>query len=402
MPKARPTAALIAVAVAAFYIGSLTQFHWGGFAPNWVKAALFYQPPRSDLDYSGLNEVFTTVHDHYINPNLDGRKLTEGAASGMVSSLGDQFSRYLTPDQYKSNQTFLSGTFAGIGASVLQKGAQIQLASIMPNTPAARSGLKVGDVVTAVDGQSTKGWSADDAVNHIRGKAGTHVKLRLDRAGQVLEIDLVREIINVPSVATHVFDNRVLYIRIFEFGDRTSSEFDQALKDNLKGSVNLVVLDLRENPGGFVDAANDVISEFVSSGTSTILVKRGGKEEVKTVTGNGRAFTNRTVVLLNENSASAAEITAGALKDHGRATLVGVKSFGKGSVQEDFPLRDGDLHLTIAHWLTPNRHSIDKSGITPDRVVSLAKPTDEYAVDQTPNAYAQDSQLQAALVQVEG
>ncbi|HEY0491842.1 MAG TPA: S41 family peptidase [Candidatus Dormibacteraeota bacterium] len=401
MPRARRTITLIAVAVAAFYLGSLTQFQWGGFAPAWVKTALFYQAPKTDLDYAGLSEVVKTIHDHYIDPNTNGVKLTEGAASGMVSSLGDQFSRYLTPEQYKANQTFLSGTFAGIGASVLQKGDQIQLASIMPSTPADRAGLKAGDVILAVDGQSTKGWTADDAVNHIRGKAGTHVKLQLNRGGQTLEIDLVREIITVPSVATHVFNNRVLYVRVFEFGDRTASEFDQALKDNLKGSVNLVILDLRGNPGGFVDAANDIISEFVQSGSSTILVSRGGKEEVKTVSGRGRAFNNRLVVLLNENSASAAEITAGAIKDHGRGTLVGVKSFGKGSVQEDFPLRDGDLHLTIAHWLTPNRHSIDKSGITPDRVVTLAKATDEYAIDQNPNSFAQDAQLSAALTLIQ-
>ena len=402
MPRGRRFATLIAVAVAAFYLGSLTQFHWGGFAPAWVKAAMFYQPPRTDLDYAGLSEVFSAIHDHYIDPNPNGVKLTEGAASGMVSALGDQFSHYLTPDQYKSNQTFLSGTFAGIGASVLQKGDQIQLASIMPGTPAERDGLKVGDVIVAVDGKSSKGWTADDAVNHIRGKAGTEVKLDLDRAGQSLEITLKREVITVPSVATHIFDNRVLYIRVFEFGDRTSSEFDQALKANLKGSVNLVVLDLRDNPGGFVDAANDVISEFVQSGSSTILVSRGGKEEVKTVTGSGRAFNNRLVVLINENSASASEITAGALKDHGRGTLVGVKSFGKGSVQEDFPLRDGDLHLTIAHWLTPNRQSIDKNGITPDHSIPLARATDEYAVDQAPSSFAQDTQLSAALALVEG
>ena len=401
MPRTRSTITLVAVAVFAFYLGSFLQFHWGGFAPAWVKAALIYQPPKSDIDYAALGEVFTTIHDHYISPNTDGVKLTEGAASGMVSALGDQFSRYLTPDQYKANQTFLAGSFAGIGASVLQKGDQIQIASVMPGTPAERDGLKIGDVILAVDGQSSKGWTADDAVNHIRGKAGTHVKLTLDRGGQQLVVDLVREIITVPSVATHVFDSRVLYVRIFEFGDRTAAEFDQALKDNLKGSVDLVVLDLRDNPGGFVDAANDVISEFVKSGTSTVLVQRGGKEDVKTVTGTGRAFTNRLVVLLNENSASAAEITAGAIKDHGRATLVGVKSFGKGSVQEDFLLRDGDLHLTIAHWLTPNRHSIDKTGITPDRVVTLAKATDEYAVDQTPNVFAQDTQLSAALALVE-
>jgi carboxyl-terminal processing protease len=402
MSKARNIAIVLLVAVLAFYSGSLAEFQFGAFAPDWAKALLFYTPPKSNVDYRTLDDVFTTIQQHYVKPNANGVKLTEGAAAGMVNALGDQFSRYLTPAEYRANQTFLSGQFAGIGASVQQKTDQIVIVSVMPGTPAEKAGVKAGDVITGVDGQSTKGWTADDAVNHIRGKAGTAVKLQVSRNGQALTFDITRENINVPSVASHVFDNRVLYVRIFEFGGRTATEFDQALRDNLKGPVNMVVLDLRDNPGGYVDAANDVISEFVSQGTSTILVSRGGKEELKRVTGTGRAFNNRLVVLLNENSASASEITAGAIKDHGRAQLVGVKSFGKGSVQEDFPLRDGDLHLTIAIWLTPNHHSIDKTGITPDKTVTLANPQDEYAVDRTPNDFAKDTQLTAALALLEG
>ena len=397
MSRAKNIAILLVVAIGAFYAGSLAEFQFGAFAPDWAKSLLFYTPPKTNVDYRTLDDVFTTIQQHYVKPNPNGVKLTEGAAAGMVNALGDQFSRYLTPDEYRANQTFLSGQFAGIGASVQQKTDQIVIVSVMPGTPAEKAGIKAGDVVTAVDGQSTKGWTADDAVNRIRGKAGTTVKLQVSRNGQTLTFDITRENINVPSVATHIFNNRILYIRVFEFGGRTATEFDQALRDNLKGSVNMVLLDLRDNPGGYVDAANDVISEFVSQGTSTILVSRGGKEEVKKVTGTGRAFSNPLVVLLNENSASASEITAGAIKDHGRAQLVGVKSFGKGSVQEDFPLRDGDLHLTIAIWLTPNHHSIDKAGITPDKTVTLTNAQDEYAVDRTPNDFSKDTQLTAAL-----
>jgi carboxyl-terminal processing protease len=397
MSRVKNIAILLIVAVGAFYAGSLAEFQFGAFAPDWAKSLLFYTPPASNVDYRALDEVFTTIQQHYVKPKPNGVKLTEGAAAGMVNALGDQFSRYLTPDEYRANQSFLSGQFAGIGATVQQKGDQIVLVSILPGTPAEKAGLRAGDVVTGVDGASTNGWTADDAVNHIRGKAGTMVKVQVSRNGQTLSFDLTRENINVPSVATHIFNNRVLYVRIFEFGSRTATEFDQALKDNLKGPVSMVVLDLRDNPGGYVDAANDVISEFVSQGTSTILVSRGGREDVKKVTGTGRAFSNPLVVLLNENSASASEITAGAIKDHARAKLVGVKSFGKGSVQEDFPLRDGDLHLTIAIWLTPNRHSIEKTGITPDTTVTLANTTDEYAVDRTPNDFTKDTQLTAAL-----
>jgi carboxyl-terminal processing protease len=401
MSRAKNIAILLVIAIAAFYAGSLAEFQFGAFAPDWARSLLFYTPPKSNVDYRTLDEVFTTIQKHYVKSNPDGVKLTEGAAAGMVSGLGDQFSRYLTPEEYRANQSFLSGQFAGIGASVQLKGDQIVLVSILPATPAEKAGLRAGDVVTAVDGQSTKGWTADDAVNHIRGKAGTSIKLQINRNGQTLSFDLTRQEINVPSVATHIFDNRVLYIRVFEFGGRTATEFDQALKTNLTGSVSMVLLDLRGNPGGYVDAANDVISEFVSSGASTILVSRGGREDVRKVTGNGRAFSNPLVVLVNENSASASEITAGALKDYGRGKLVGVKSFGKGSVQEDFVLRDGDLHLTIAYWLTPKHHSIEKTGITPDQTVTLASPQDEYAVDRTPNDFSKDTQLKAALALLE-
>jgi len=402
MSRARYIAIVLVVAIAAFYAGSLSEFQWGGYAPDWAKALLFYTPPKSNIDYRALDEVFTTIQERYVKPNPDGTKLTEGAASGMVSALGDQFSRYLTKDQLQANNDFLNGQFAGIGATVQQKGDQIIIAGVLPSTPAEKAGMKAGDVITAVDGQSTKGWTADDAVNHIRGKADTQVKVQVSRNGQTLNFTLTRAEINVPSVATHIFDNRVLYIRIFDFGTRTAADFDQALKTNLKGSVSSVVLDLRDNPGGYVDAANSVISEFVRTGTTTILVRRGGKEQVEKVTGEGQAFSNRLAVLVNENSASASEITAGALKDHSRGTLVGVKTFGKGSVQQDYPLRDGDLHLTIAEWLTPNRHSIDKTGITPDKTVTLASAQDEYAVDVTPNDFSKDTQLAAALAVLEG
>jgi len=397
MVRLRRIASMLVVAVFAFYLGGFLEFQYGGFAPNWVKTLMFYQPPKNDLDFKALEEVFSTIQRRYVGTDIDSRKLTEGAASGMVSALGDRFSRYLNPEEFQANETFLEGSFEGIGASVIEKSDQIQIASVLPNTPAERGGLRAGDVIISVDGQSTKGWTSNQAVLRIRGRAGSHVVLGIDRGGQRLTVDLVRETINVDSVVTHVFDNRVLYIRVYHFGNRTAQEFDQALQDNLKGSVQGIVLDLRGNPGGFIDTANQVISEFVRKGPSMILVQRNGKEDIKTVTGNGRAFDTRVVVLLNESSASASEITAGALQDYGRGRLVGTKTFGKGSVQEDFPVRDGDLHLTIAHWLTPNRHSIDTNGLIPDDVVTLDRPEDEYAVKQAPNDFRRDRQLTAAL-----
>src|ERR1700681_3428786 len=176
MSKAKNIAILLVVAIGAFYAGSLAEFQFGAFAPDWAKSLLFYTPPKSNVDYRTLDDVFTTIQQHYVKPNADGVKLPEGAAAGMVNALGDQFSRYMTPDEYRANQTFLNGQFAGIGASVQQKVDQIVLVNILPGTPAEKAGLKVGDVVTAVDGQSTKGWTADAAVNQLRGKGGTRAK----------------------------------------------------------------------------------------------------------------------------------------------------------------------------------------------------------------------------------
>ena len=401
MSRLRTLATIAIVASAAFYLGGLVEFQYGGFAPDWVKIALGYQPPKQRLDQAALEEVFTSIQQHYVRGNADGQTLTRGAASGMVEALGDRFSRYLTPEEFQANQSFIEGRFAGIGTTVLEKGDQIAITSVLPRTPAQKAGLQPGDLILAVDGADTRGWTADELANRVRGKAGTHVVLRIDRQGQLLTFDLIRETIEVPSVATHIFDGKVLYIRIFEFGDRTAQDFDAALKDNLQGQVSRVLLDLRDNPGGLVDAADDVISEFISKGTATILVHRDGREEVKSVTGTGRAFSNPLAVLVNTDTASASEITAGALQDAHRGKLVGVKTFGKGSVQEDFPLRDGDLHLTIAAWLTPQRHSIDKNGITPDEVVTLDHPEDAYGVDRAPDDFSRDRQLLAALTALE-
>jgi len=397
MLRARNVATLLLVAVGAFYLGGLAEFQWGAFAPSWVQTLLLYRPPQGHLDTNLLNEEFRAIQQHYVNPSPDALKLSQGAASGMVAAL-DRFSRFETSQDYAQSQSFLQGSFAGVGASVLQKDDQIQIAGVLPRTPAERAGLKAGDLILTVDGQSTKGWTEDQTVQRVRGKAGTHVVLGLERDSKPFQVDLVREVIQVPSVGTHVFAYRILYVHVFDFGDRTANEVDQALRDNLKGPVDRVVLDLRGNPGGFVDAAVNVISEFVRKGNAVILVGRDGKQQPRSVTGSGRAFDNRLVVLVDADTASASEITAGALKDYGRGLLVGVKTFGKGSVQEDYLLRGGDdLHLTIAHWLTPSKHPIDTIGITPDRTVSLAQPTDEYAVDQAGSDPSKDAQLQAAL-----
>ena len=202
----------------------------------------------------------------------------------------------------------------------------------------------------------------------------------------------------MPSVRSKDLGKGVLYVRIYDFGAQTAADFEKALQDGFGRHDTKVVLDLRQNPGGYVSAADSVVSEFVKSGKTVTLIGRDGSKEEHTASGNGVAFTQKLVVLIDDQSASASEIVSGALKDNHRATLVGIKSFGKGSVQEDFSLRNGgDLHLTIALWYTPSGLSIEKNGITPDRVVTLPQASARYEVDQTSSKPAADTQLQAAL-----
>jgi carboxyl-terminal processing protease len=220
----------------------------------------------------------------------------------------------------------------------------------------------------------------------------------------VKDFDIVRASINVPSVESRDLAGGILYVRIFDFGAHTADDFRTSLNQGFAHGDKKVLLDLRENPGGFVTAANSVVSEFVKSGISVSIVGRDGKHDDQRVSGNGVAFTEPLVVLIDGQTASAAEIVAGALKDSHRARLVGDKSFGKGSVQDDFPISNGgDLHLTVAHWFTPSGHSIQKNpsdpnsgGITPDRALGLDKPEHFYNVDDPASNPTLDNQLQAA------
>ena len=280
------------------------------------------------------------------------------------------------------------------------------ISRVLPSTPAQQAGLHDNDVVATIDGQTTNGLTVDQAVNKIRGNVGTHVRLGVLRNGAVKEFDIVRATIIDPSVESKDIAPGVLYIRVTKFAENTADNFHTALNAGLGRGDTRVVLDLRENPGGFVTAADNVVSEFVKSGLSVTLVGRDGKKEEHHVTGNGLAYTQPVVVLVDGQTASAAEIVSGALKDNHRARIVGDRTFGKGSVQTDFPISNGgDLHLTIAYWYTPSGRSIQRDpnnpnsgGIVPDQAVALDNPIHFFDI-QAPNADpSTDTQLQAALV----
>jgi carboxyl-terminal processing protease len=271
------------------------------------------------------------------------------------------------------------------------------IAGTVPGSPAAAAGLQAGDQIVMVGSTDMKGATADQATSAIQGPDGTMVTFTISRAGSTLVVTIKRAEIHVASVRSAVIGLGILYIRIYQFGATTPKEFSDALSAGLRGAKG-IVLDLRGDPGGYIDSANDVISEFVTSGETFELRDRDSNVERHDATGQPLAPNVPLVVLVDANSASASEITAGSLQVHQRAKLIGVTTFGKGSVQLDFPLRDGaDLHLTIKKWYLPNGVTIDHKGLTPDIVVTLPSPDDMFDVANPSLGYAKETQLNAAL-----
>jgi carboxyl-terminal processing protease len=383
----------------AYVVVALVAFAAGVYAdqayPDWIPYVAHHQVGR--VDTSELDQAVRLIQAQYVDSNVDMTKLSHGTVSGLISSLGDPFSAYYDPDQYKRLQESYQGRYSGIGIYLTFSTAYPTITGTVPGSPAAAAGLQAGDQIIKVDGKDTKGITADAATTLIQGADGTKVTLTLMRGTTTFDATLTRAEIQVPSVRSTIIGDHVLYLRIYSFGASTAADFLTALKAGLPGSKG-IVLDLRENPGGFVDAASAVISDFVSSGETYELRGRNGTVERHDVSGDHAAPTTPLVVLVDANSASAAEILAGSLQVHRRAKLVGTVTFGKGSVQQDFPLADGaDIHLTIKRWYLPDGTTIDHKGLTPDVTVTLASPNDEFDVFQPGLGYAKDTQLNTAL-----
>ncbi len=362
--------------------------------PEWVPYVGHRTTARIDL--TGVQEASRLIQADYVNSNVDTAKLSHGSVQGLVSSLGDPYSIYFDPDQYKRLQESYQGRYTGIGIYLSFSTGYPLITGTVAGSPAALAGLKAGDQIQKVGDRDIKGITPDQATALIQGPEGTNVTLTILRGSDTLTFTVTRAQIQVPTVRSATVGNRVLYVRIYQFGTQTSTEFARALTDGLPGSDGMI-LDLRGDPGGFISAADDVITQFVTSGETFETRGRGGTDRHKV--GSKHAAPNvPLVVLVDANSASASEIVAGSLQVHGRAKLVGTTTFGKGSVQEDFVLSDGsDLHLTVERWYLPNGVTIDHKGLTPDVQVTLASPANQYDVAQPSLGYAKDTQLNAAL-----
>lgn len=324
------------------------------------------------VDYSILNEVYNKLSTKY-DGKIDKDKLTTGAAKGMTSSLGDPYTEYMTAKEYEEISNDLNGSLQGIGVEIgLNKDGLLSIISTLDGSPAQKAGLKGGDLIEKINDKDATSYTTSEAASKIRGKKGTKVKLTVVRDDKEKKFEVMRDNIKNPSVKYEIKDS-IGYIRISTFGDDTAELTEKAADEMVKKNVKGIVLDLRDNTGGYVDAARAVCSLWIDEG-KIITVEKSDKATLSNVTATGGNVLKdiSTVVLINGFSASASEITAGALHDSANAKLVGTKSFGKGLVQEVVDLSNGDkLKVTVAKWYTPKGKNINKQGISPDYKIDM-------------------------------
>ena len=340
----------------------------GGF---W--AGRDYQVRRHDqLGLAQLDQIYSVLQRKF-DGQLDRGRLLDGAKAGFVGAAGDPYTSYLTAEQAKRLNDDLSGTLSGIGAEIGIKAAKLTVIAPVDDSPAVAAGLKAGDYIRAIDRRDTTGMTLDEAVTQIRGQAGTEVTLNISRPGaEPFDVVIKRAVITVKSVRSDLKSGGVGYLEVTRFGADTDELLTAAIKDLRGRGARKFVLDLRNNPGGFLKSSIDVSGHFIKDRLVVEERKNGRTIQRLSSSGEGELAGLPLVVLINTGSASASEIVAGALQDHGAATLVGERSFGKGSVQEIIDLTAGaQLKVTIAHWFTPKGKSIDKDGIKPDVEVKL-------------------------------
>ncbi|EFK96598.1 carboxyl-terminal protease [sediment metagenome] len=322
-----------------------------------------------EVNFYQFWEIWDKIKQKYVNTNVKDVDLFYGAIEGMVYALGDPYSVYMVPKTADEFAKDLSGEFEGIGAEIGIKGGQLTVVAPLTDSPAEKAGLRAGDKILSIDKASTFGMDVNTAVSQIRGKAGTEVVLVITRngAGKAFEVKITREKINVPSVNFSWQGDKVAYIRVLQFNEDTETDFDRYVSRLAKEGAKGIVLDLRNNPGGFLDTAVSMSSEWIENGVIVSEKSENGYGKDHPVVGGHRLVGYKTVVLVNGGSASASEIVAGALQDHGKAIVLGEKTFGKGSVQDFETFEDGSaLKLTVAEWYTPNGRNINKDGIRPD------------------------------------
>jgi carboxyl-terminal processing protease len=338
-----------------------------------------------DVLFAPFWETWQYLHDQYVDQPVDDTKLMQGAIRGMMDSLGDKHTGYMDPDTYNQVTAPLDGSYEGIGASVDTAGDLLTIISAMPDSPAEKAGLKPGDAVIKVNGTDVTKTDPNIVLKSVKGPAGTDVTLTIQRVDQPdpFDVTITRQKIDLKSVTSEMKDGNIAYVRISTFGETTTDELKSALETLLAQNPKGLILDLRYNSGGYLITAIEVISQFIPSGIVMYEQEQNGEETTYSAEPGGLATEIPLVVLVNEGSASASEITAGAIQDFGRGTLVGVTTYGKGSVQNWIPLNNnqGAVRITVARWLTPNHRQINDVGLTPDLVVEITEADFDAGID---------------------
>lgn len=360
--------------------------------------------PNKDLEqlFQPFWEAWDLVHRYYVEQPVDDVALMRGAIRGMLDALGDRYTGYMDPQEYQDAQAPIEGSYEGIGAWVDVTKDYLTIISPIPGSPAAKAGLKPGDQIIGVDGEDVTGISPEVVRRRVLGPAGTKVRLTIRRVvdgeEQIFDVEIVRAKIEIPSVEYRMLDGDIGYVRFMMFGEKSDEELRKALEDLKKQGARGIIFDLRNNGGGLLTTAINVASQFIEKGQVVLYEQYGdGTVQVHKARGGGVALDIPMVVLVNEASASASEVVAGALQDYGRAPLIGERTFGKGSVQQWIPLRGdgGAVRITVAYWLTPKKRLIHEKGLEPDYLVPLDEDTIDW-VQYEPDP-ATDPQLAKAI-----
>ena len=358
---------LVIVAIVSFVAGARSDALFAN-----VASVFGVRTSNKTIDLSSVQKTYQELIANY-DGKLDTQKLIYGANRGLVEAAGDPHTAYMDPDETKEFDKSLSGQIGGgIGAEIGLRNNKPTIIKPLENSPAQKAGIKAGEVIVKVNDESSSDWSVEKVVSKIRGEVGTSVKLTLLSGGQTREVSVVRQNIVSPAVESEI-DGEIGILKVNRFGDDTVSLARKYASEFVEKGVKKVILDLRNNPGGTVGAAQGLLGIWLDN--QIAMTERRGSEIVKTLRTTGTPILGnvKTVVLINGNSASASEITAGALREYGKATLVGQKSYGKGSVQIVLGLPGGSqMKVTEARWYTPKGKNIDKTGIEPDVKVDLS------------------------------